>query len=202
VWLREPPVEEEHVDELGRPLRDARLWRLSVGSTFYVMVQIAITSFLVLYLHEERGVSLAAAGAAAASVHVVGFVGRIVLGHVSDRIGSRIALLRALGLSMTAATAAAALLLSVPLELVVPLLVLAGGLSMCWNGLSFTAVAELAGRRRSGAALGVQQTMLSLGCAVMPVVFAFVVDAASWRAAFALLAVLPLVGWRVLGPLS
>jgi nitrate/nitrite transporter NarK len=166
------------------------------------MVQIGITSFLVLYLHEERGLSLAAAGAAAASVHVLGFVGRIVFGHVSDRMGSRVVLLRALGLGMTVATAAAATLLSVPTPLVVPLLVVAGGLSMCWNGLSFTAVAELAGRRRSGAALGVQQTMLSLGGAVMPLVFAFVVDAASWRLAFALVAVLPVLGWRVLAPLA
>jgi MFS family permease len=111
-------------------------------------------------------------------------------------------LLRAIGVAMAVAVAAAAALLPVPLALVVPLLVLAGGLSMCWNGLSFTAAAELAGRRRTGAALGVQQTMLAAGCVVMPVLFASLVDASSWRIAFGALAVLPLLGWRVLGPLS
>ena len=37
----------------------------------------------------------------------------------------------------------------------------APALSMTWNGLSFTAAAELAGSARSGAALGFQQTTLS-----------------------------------------
>lgn len=200
--LRDPPREEEALGDLTSPLRDGRLWRLSIGSTFYVCVQIGITSFLVLYLHEERGLSLAAAGGAAAAVHVIGGVGRIGLGALSDRLGTRMSLLRAIGIAMAAAVAAAAALLPVPLEVVVPLLVLAGGLSMCWNGLSFTAAAELAGRRRSGAALGIQQTMLAAGCVVMPVIFAALVDASSWRIAFGALAVLPLVGWRVLGPLS
>ena len=200
--LREPRLDPEAVEELGRPLRDRRLWRLAIGSTFYVCVQIGITSFLVLYLHEERGLSLAAAGAAAACVHVLGGAGRIGFGALSDRIGSRVAPLRWIGLMLAAATAAAAVLLPAPRGLVVGLLVLAGGLSMSWNGLSFTAAAELAGRRRAGAALGLQQTALAAGCAVMPVAFAFAVDAGSWRIAFALLAVLPLVGHRLLAGLA
>ena len=200
--LRDPPVEEEALEELTRPLRDARLWRLSLGSTLYVCVQVGITSFLVLYLHGERGLSLAEAGAAAAAIHLLGGVGRIGFGALSDRRGARIGLLRAIGVATAAVTALAAALLPVPLEVVVPLLVLAGGLSMCWNGLSFTAAAELAGRRRSGAALGVQQTMLSAGCVVMPVVFAYLVDLSSWRIAFAALALLPLAGARVLASLT
>lgn len=202
ILLRDPPREEETLDDPGSPLRDGRLWRLSIGSTFYVCVQVGITSFLVLYLHEERGLSLAAAGAAAAAVHVIGGAGRVGFGAWSDRLGTRMSLLRAIGVAMAVAIAAAAALLPVPLAVVVPLLVMAGGLSMCWNGLSFTVAAELAGRRRSGAALGVQQTMLAAGCVVMPVLFAVLVDASSWRIAFGALAVLPLVGWRVLAPLS
>jgi len=200
--LREPPRAEEAVEDVVGPLRDARLWRLSIGSTFYVCVQIGITSFLVLYLHEERGLSLGAAGAAAAAVHVIGAIGRVGLGALSDRLGSRFTLLRAVGIAMAVAIAVAAAVLPLPLGLVVPLLVVAGGLSMCWNALSFTAAAELAGRRNTGAALGVQQTMLAAGCVVMPIAFAYVLDASSWRIAFALLAVLPLAGWRVLAPLS
>ena len=127
---------------------------------------------------------------------------RIGLGALSDRFGSRIVPLRALGLAMTATAAAVGALVSAPNMLVVPLLVIAGGVATSWNGLSFTAAAEIAGRRRSGAALGMQQSALGLGSAAMPVLFALVVDAGSWRAAFALLALLPLVGWRVLGPLA
>jgi sugar phosphate permease len=202
VWIREPPAVGEEPSELSRPLRDRRLWLLSIGSAFYVSVQIAITGFLVLYLHQERGLSLGAAGAAAAAVHVLGAAGRIGFGALSDRLGARMPLLRGIGLAMAAATAAAALALPAPAPLVVSLLVVAGGLAMCWNGLSFTVAAELAGRRRTGAALGLQQTGLALGSAITPVAFAFAVDATSWRIAFGALAVLPLVGWRVFSPIS
>ena len=203
VWLRDPPHDDESAGAADeRPLRDRRIWRLSLGSTFYVCVQIAILSFLVVFLHDERGFSVASAGAVLAAIHVAGGALRIVFGALSDRVGSRVRPLRLVGLGIAAATAAAAALLSAPAVVLVPLLVLAGTLAVSWNGLSFTAAAELAGRSRSGAALGLQQTALAAGCAVTPAVFAFVVDAGSWQLAFALLAVLPLVGYRVLAPLA
>ena len=61
--------------------------------------------------------------------------------------------------------------------------------------------AELAGTRRSGAALGFQQTVLSGAGVVAPVVFAASVSATSWPAAFGLAAVFPVAGWLVLGAL-
>ena len=72
---------------------------------------------------------------------------------------------------------------------------------MSWNGLSFTAAAELAGRGRSGAAIGMQQTVSVGGGRVVPPAFAAVVAATSWRVGFALAAVFPLVGVQLLRPL-
>lgn len=72
---------------------------------------------------------------------------------------------------------------------------------MAWNGLSLTAAAELAGRARSGAAIGFQQTTLSVIGVLMPVAFAALVEATSWRTAFAVSALGPLVGWWMLGRL-
>jgi MFS family permease len=92
-------------------------------------------------------------------------------------------------------------LASGPVWLLVPVIALAGGLSMAWNGLSFTTAAELAGRVRSGAAIGLQQTVLGGAGIVSPVIFAAVVSATSWHAAFAVAAVVPLVGAFVLLPL-
>src|SRR5207253_6927021 len=66
-------------------------------------------------------------------------------------------------------------------------------------GLAFAAAAESAGAARSGAALGFQQTMLGVLVAAVPPLFALVVDAASWRVAFALAALGPLAGLLVLG---
>jgi hypothetical protein len=67
-------------------------------------------------------------------------------------------------------------------------------LGLAWNGLAFTAAAEAAGPARSGAALGFQQTALGVMVAVVPPAFAAVVAASSWRVAFALAAVGPLLG--------
>ncbi len=200
--LREAPAVDDELGDVTRPLHDPRLWRLCVGSTFYVVVQIAITSFLVLFLNEERGFSLAQAGAVLAAVSVLGGAFRIGLGRLSDRMATRVVPLRRIGLALAGAVALAAALVDAPDAVLVPALTLAGALSASWNGLSFTAAAELAGRARAGAALGFQQTALALGCAVAPIPFAAVVASTSWQAGFALLAALPLVGAWTLGPLA
>jgi MFS family permease len=81
-------------------------------------------------------------------------------------------------------------------------LVVAGTFGLSWNGLSFAAAAEAAGRARSGAAIGLQQTFLAAGAIVAPIAFATVVHHASWRLAFALAALSPLVGYALLSPLA
>ena len=81
-----------------------------------------------------------------------------------------------------------------PLVLFVPAFLVAGALSLSWNGLAFTATAELAGRSRAGAALGFQQTALAVASGFAPPVFALLVESTSWAVAFGLAAVLPLAG--------
>ena len=186
---------------LGATLRDHRLWLLCTGSSFYLVAQLALISFLVLFLHDERGLSAAAAAGVLGGAQVVAAGMRIGSGIWSDRIGSRIRplLLVGLGSSVTLAVVAAAL--SAPLVLLIPAMVVAGGLSMAWNGLSFTAAAEIAGRSRSGAALGMQQSALAAAGAIVPPAFAAVVAASSWRIGFAGAAVFPLAGVLLLRPL-
>jgi hypothetical protein len=104
----------------------------------------------------------------------------------------------ALGLAL----GCAALLVGAPLVALVPVLVLAGTLGLSWNGLSFTAAAELAGRARSGAAIGLQQTVLGVAYTAAAIGFAAIVDASSWRAGYALAALCPLAGYAVLGRLD
>ena len=93
------------------------------------------------------------------------------------------------------------MLVDAPTALLVAALVVAGAFSMGWNGLSFTAAAELAGRARSGAALGMQQTVLAAAGAAVPPAFAGVVAGSSWGVGFGLAAVFPLVGVQLLRPL-
>jgi sugar phosphate permease len=202
VLLRDPSRAEDADLASGRPLRDRRLWRLSVGSTFYVGVQIALTSFLVVYLHDERAFSLTAAGAALAVVSILGGVLRILLGRLSDRLATRVVPLRVLGFVLTGAVALTAVLADAPDAVLVPTLIAAGAIACSWNGLSFTAAAELAGRGKAGAALGLQQTALAVGSALAPAPFAALVSLTSWQVGFAALAVLPLIGAWTFGPLA
>jgi MFS family permease len=187
--------------ELRTTLRDSRLWWLCGGSSLYVAAQIAVTGFVVLFLHDERGFSPGEAAAVLAGIQVLATVLRIAAGRWSDVLGSRIVPLRRVGLASSFTLAVAAAVLEAPAVVLVPAFILAGGFAMSWNGLSFTAAAELAGRGRSGAAIGMQQTALSVAGAVVPPAFAALVAATSWRVGFALAAVFPLVGVQLLRPL-
>lgn len=200
---REGAVEDDALEPrgLGATLRDHRLWLLCGGSSLYLVAQLAITGFLVLFLHDERGLSEAAAAGVLAGVQVVAAAMRIGGGRWSDRLGSRVRPLRIVGLGSAVTLAVATALLSAPLPLLIAAFVLAGGLSMSWNGLSFTAAAEIAGRMRAGAALGMQQSALAAAGAIVPPAFAAIVAASSWRLGFALSAAFPLAGVALLRPL-
>lgn len=202
LGLREAPGSEEGLREAGHPLRDGRMWRLSVGSALVIAAQASILGFVILFLHGERGLSTAAAGGVFALMQVLGAGLRITAGRWSDRVRARVAPLRQLAFALAVALLATAVLTRAPLGLLLPALVAAGALSLSWNGLSFTAAAELAGRARAGAAIGFQQTALSLSYAASAPAFAAVVDAGSWRLGFALAAVMPLAGATVLRRLA
>jgi sugar phosphate permease len=195
VVLRDAPSDEgSRAAQAPAVLRDRRLWTLSGGSALYVTTQVSVTGFVVLFLHDQRGLSTGAAAAVLAAAQAVAIGLRIGAGRWSDRARARVGPLRLLGFAIAGAVALSAALLSAPLVMLLPSLVVSAALAMSWNGLAFTAAAELAGRARSGTALGFQQTSLSIAGAVAPIAFAAVVDAASWRTGFAVAALLPLCG--------
>lgn len=203
LLLREAPARPEiHRAEVARPLRDLRNWLLAMGSGLFVVAQIALTSYSVLFLHQHRGLSTHSAAFVLAAMNVFGIAARIAAGRWSDRVGSRVGPLRVLGLLISAGTAAVALLIDAPLAVLVPTLAVAGVLSLSWNGVAFTAAAEMAGTGRSGAALGFQQTVLGVIAAIGTPAFAALVAATSWRAAFFAAAALPALGLLALRRVS
>ncbi|MDX6477277.1 MAG: hypothetical protein QOH95_2788 [Gaiellaceae bacterium] len=200
IVLREGPRPDMPKDlALGpAPIRDRRIWQLSIGSSLLIAPQLCVAGFTVLYLHERRGMSAGGAAAVLAVMQALAVVGRISAGRWSDVRGSRLGPLRAIALTAFALVTLMTLLLDAPLPLLVPVLVAAGVLSMSWNSLSFAAAVELAGHGRSGSAIGLQQTLLNGPGAAYPGLFGALVAASSWHVGFAVVAVFPLVGWRVL----
>jgi sugar phosphate permease len=193
---------DELAGRVARPLRDRGLWLLCGASTLYLATQVSIVGFVVLFLHGERGFSNTGAAGVLAVTQVLGAAARIGVGRWSDRLGARIVLLRWVGLALAASTAVTAGLVGASDAVVVTAFVVTGTLGLSWNGLSYTAAAERAGRAQSGAAIGFQQTLLAAGAVVTPIVFAVVVGSTSWRVGFALAALFPLVGYVALRPLA
>ena len=200
--LRDGEVEAIEAPPFLGTLRDRRLWRLSLASGLYMYAQVAVIGFGVLFLHDSHGLADDDAALVVAAAQVLAVVLRIASGRWSDLVGSRIGPLRQVGLAITGSLGITAALTGEPLWLLVPAVALAGGLSMAWNALSFTAAAELAGAARSGVAIGFQQTVLSGVLVLAPLLFAATVSAGSWAFAFAIAALLPLVGSWGLRPLS
>jgi sugar phosphate permease len=188
---------ERELADVSRPLHDPQMWLLGTGTGLYLLAQIGITGFVVLFLHEHRHVSKYAAAAVLVAINVLAIAARIGSGRISDRLGSRLRPLRAIGIALAVTTAGVAAATDAPLAIVVALFLVAGVLSMAWNGLSYAAAAEMAGSARTGAALGFQQTLLGLIVAGAPAGIAAVASH-SWRLAFVVAAAGPAVGVLIL----
>jgi sugar phosphate permease len=203
IVIREAPARDVELegDAIPWTLRDRRLWTLSFGSGLYLFGQIPLMSFAVLFLHDVHGMSEARAGGVLAAFQAGAVLTRIGAGRLSDRLANRLRPLRWIGLASACGLLVTALVADGGLGVVVVVVVVAGAISMAWNGLSLTAAAELAGRARSGAAIGFQQTTLGVIGIVVPIVFAVLVEKTSYQAGFALAALGPLVGWWMLGSL-
>lgn len=200
VWLREPPTVVSASAPVGpSPLRSKGIWRLAVGSAFLGLSQAAMLGFVVLFLHLQRRFSAGAAAAVLAAMTIGGALLRIALGYWSDRLPDRLALLRQATLALAATLCLTTMAMTAPVVIVVILLVAAGALATGWNGLAYAGVAQLAGRDRSGLALGLQQTLLQGVSAATPVVFALMISATSWRLAFALLVPTTVLAWLCFG---
>jgi sugar phosphate permease len=193
VFMRDAPARGAALGDVTAPLRDRQAWLVGTGSGLFLTAQVAITGFLVLFLHEHRGVHTGAAAALLAGINVLGVCARIASGRWSDRIRARIAPIRSVGVLLGVATAVVAAFVDAPLAVLVPALVVAGVVSLSWNGLAVAVAAESAAGGRVGAAIGFQQTMLGVVSAAVPPLFAALAGS-SWRLAFALSALAPLAG--------
>jgi sugar phosphate permease len=201
IWLRDPPARKSAAPPSPPAARDPRIWRLGLASALLIVGQIGLTSLLVLYLYTERGWSATAAAFALGTVQLGGAAARVIAGRWSDVHDERIAPFRQLAGGAGALLLAAAALASAPDAVLVPLLMGGGVLAMSWNGLSFTAAAEISGGAQAGRAMGMQNTLMRAMGAVVPVGLGTLAAHGSWRVTFLVMGIAPLVGRALLGPL-
>jgi len=197
LWLRDGPRTESAAPAAPDAARDPRIWRLSAASSLMIIGQIGVTSLLVLYLYGERDWTASHAALALGGVQVGAAIARVSAGRWSDLRDERIEPFRRL------AAAAGVLLLAAAVggPTAVPLLLAGGIAAMSWNGLSFTAAAEISGRKQAGKAMGIQNTSMRLVAAGVPVGLGALASAVSWHAVFAVMGVTPLIARALLTPL-
>jgi MFS family permease len=176
------------------PYRDGFfLPRIHLLSALLVVPQFTLSTFGMIWLITAFGWNATAAGVLIAAAQFIGAVGRIFVGHLSDRVGSRTRVLRWVAVSgvvvMLALAGAGALHWSVASAVV---LVIASTVSVADNGLSFTSVAEASGRAWSGKALGIQNTGQFIAASVVGPGIGALITAVGYPFAFALVALTPL----------
>ncbi len=189
-----PPRAEAAAEVLANPYRgDAVLWRIHALSVLLVVPQAVVWTFTLVWLMSERGWSAASAGALVTLAQILGAGGRVGAGYLSDRVGDRLRPIRWIAWAAAAALALVALTDALGAPVSVALMVVASVMTVCDNGLAFTAIAEIAGPFWSGRALGTQNTSQHLASAASAPIFGGLIGAFGYPAAFAALAVLPLL---------
>jgi sugar phosphate permease len=201
IWLREGPRRESAAAPAPDAVRDPRIWRLSAASSLMIIGQVGVTSLLVLYLFGERGWSAGTAALALGAVQVGAAGARIAAGRWSDVRDARIEPFRRLATTAGVLLLAAAALVPAPAAIAVPVLMAGGVAAMSWNGLSFTAAAEISGRRQAGTAMGIQNTAMRVVAAGVPVGLGALASGVSWALAFAVMGATPLMARSLLRPL-
>jgi MFS family permease len=174
--------------------RDSTLLRIHLVSILLVVPQFALSTFGLVWFVIDLRWSTLAAGIVVAAAQFLGAGGRIAVGVLSDRVGSRLRPLRwvaVAGIVFMLLTAAAGALDWGAAAAVC--YVLASCISVADNGLAFTAVAEFAGPHWSGRALGAQNTGQFLSAAIVAPIVGALIGVVGYPAAFALVALAPAI---------
>ena len=143
----------------------------------FALVQLGLVSFLTTFLVDEAGHRVAVAATIFSIAQLLGAVGRITLGDISDRVGNPLVVLRTLAV-LGVALAAVALVTPARIEGVVLAVMLM--LFTSWNGVAVAAAARMAPLGRMGATLGMQTTMNAAMGVVAPIAVGAMLSGAGW----------------------
>ena len=188
TWLcyRDPPRSEleapaRQEGSMRAVLRNRDLWLVSTTTLVFAGMQTVWMAFLVLYLQETVRVPLVTAAGYLVMAQVTGMIGRVAFGLLSDRHfgGRRRIVLVIAGVGSTVCSLLmAATGPGTSAWLLAPLALCFGFFGIGWNGVQHTLMAELAGPRAAGTALGLGLAVSSLGVSVWPPLFGLLVERA------------------------
>ncbi|GAB6898116.1 MFS transporter [Kineosporia succinea] len=177
------------------PYRGNRfLARIHLVSLLLVVPQFTLSTFGLVWLTVGQGWDPTAAGLMIAIAQFTGGIGRILVGSASDRVGSRVRVLRLVAVSCVLVMLALAVTSALDRGLVSGiLLIVATTVSVADNGLAFTSIVEAAGSSWSGKAVGIQNTGQYVAASAVGPGIGALIALAGYPLAFALVAVMPLL---------
>ncbi len=160
-------------------LMNRDLWMVASAALIFAAVQTTWMSFLVLYLKDVVGLAVVAAAWYLAAAQVTGMVGRVAFGLLSDKtFGGRrriVLVLAGIGSGLCSLGMAGVGPGSSP-WLLSALALTFGFVGIGWNGVHHTLMAELAGARAAGTAVGLGLAVSSLGVTLGPPAFGWLVE--------------------------
>ncbi len=163
-----PKISESFAEVFGdREIRD-----LAIASAVFAIVQMAVTTFLVSFLHLELAYSLIAAGAVFSALSIASVFGRVFWGWVADRTGNPRGVLAGLGFLMGVCCIAGGFFSPAwPLWAVVVVAVLWGISAVAWNGVLLAEVARLAPPGKIASMTSGVQAVFFAGSVIGPAAF-------------------------------
>lgn len=175
------PVPSGGASALCEVLLSRDLWLVALSTLVFAGMQTVWMGYAVLYLRDVVGVPLLAAGGYLALAQGSGMAGRVAFGVLSDRVfgGRRRAPLLVAGVG--SALCSLAMAWTGPGSNALWLAALAlvfGFVGIGWNGVQHTLMAELAGPRAAGTALGFGLAVSSAGVTLAPPIFGWCVERA------------------------
>ena len=177
---------------------------LGLSAVIYVVAQHTFTFYLVTYLYEHCGLSIAGAGLLLSLSQVVGTAVRLLSGGIGDRV-PRIQLLGWTGIGMTAGSIAIGLLEpDTPFWLIGLAVVGYGAVVISWNGTSQAEFAHLSPSGEAAAVASVQTALAFSGAVFGPPLFALIASLASYRMAFFFVAACVFIAavWQIIAARS
>ncbi len=168
-----------------------QLRALACGSVLFLVPQSCLGSFLVVFLVDHGGLSLAAAGGMLAVAQMAGMTSRILAGMVADRVAERFSLLACLALLSGTGAGVIAFFTpdwSYPLALAMCLLYGAGAIG--WNGVMLADLARWAPPGQPAAVATAASAVTYAGAVLGPAGFGALVGLLGYRVGFLIVAVI------------
>ena len=203
-WLWRDPInefgsrdgEQSPSGKAEKPLNAGGFLPASFGTALFLIGQMALITYVPLYLKESMGFSAYAASQALAVAQGGAMIGRVGWGVASDKVfgGRRKIVLIIIGLFSVILMAALSVIpREAPVFLVLLIVFLAGLCIVGYQGVSYTLIGELAGTTRTGAAMGLMITINAAAATLGTPIFGYIVDqtgsyAVAWQALAAAIA--------------